>query len=200
MMPTETLYKITNCSGHTRGNTSWGEGTTHQVKWSGAMCTEGCLHAYRSPELAVLMDPIHGQYFPHGSLWKAKGVVRLDDGTKVGCARLTTVEIIKKPIITKEQLVEIAIRCVMTKYKDEYWTRWAIAWLDGSDRSLRTAEDVRSRVPSMRIRPAEDACWAAVAAAKFNDKSTAWFAAWAVEEVSRRSNSCLAQRIIESVL
>ena len=53
------LYKLTDQNHQTRNNTKWGAGVTHTASGQGDLCTAGWLHAYTSPLLAVLLNPIH---------------------------------------------------------------------------------------------------------------------------------------------
>ncbi|KKL58315.1 hypothetical protein LCGC14_2226540, partial [marine sediment metagenome] len=58
----ETLYKLTDSNDQTYGKTQWGPGIEHAASGKGPLCTEGWLHAYTDPLLAVLLNPIHGNY------------------------------------------------------------------------------------------------------------------------------------------
>jgi len=43
------------------------------------------------------------------------------------------------PVITIEQRIAIAILCAKVVYKDKQWNIWADKWLNGTDRSVKTA-------------------------------------------------------------
>ena len=153
------LYKLTNGSGMTRGNTQWRENVTHRAKGKGVeLCSPGVIHAYRDPYLAIFHDPIGGNYGDTALMWEAKGKVVADDGLKVGCKSLTTLRQIPLPVLTTEQRVEIAIRISLLVYKETSYVAWAEAWLSGKDRT-RAAN------------------WAAVAAYG----AANWAANWAAE-------------------
>lgn len=53
------IYKLTRADGTTHNGMQWGEGVTNTVEWGGRLCEAGCLHGYRSPELAVFLQSIH---------------------------------------------------------------------------------------------------------------------------------------------
>jgi hypothetical protein len=57
------VYKLTDKNGWTRrgsyNSCKWGVGVTHVAEGTGGLCTDGCIHAYTSPLLAVLLNPIH---------------------------------------------------------------------------------------------------------------------------------------------
>jgi hypothetical protein len=51
------------------------------------------------------------------------------------------VEELPVPRLTDEERVEVAVRCVMKVYGEKKWTTWAKRWLNGEDRSLRSANE-----------------------------------------------------------
>ena len=82
------LCKLTDSKDKTRNNTQWGENITHTTNGKGDLCTNGWIHYYDSPLLAVLLNPIHGNFSnPH--LWKIKvgKKVKKDHGLKFGSIR-----------------------------------------------------------------------------------------------------------------
>ena len=80
------LYKLTRQDFTTYNETLWGENVTHEAMGEGIqLCTEDVIHAYLSPELAVLLNPIHADY-DNPVLWEAEGEIVVNkDNTKVGC-------------------------------------------------------------------------------------------------------------------
>ena len=181
------LFKLTRSDFTTMNNTLWGSNITHTAP-GGELCTRNVLHAYRSAGEAVFFDPIHGNFGEDGVLWACDGDVCVDDGTKVGCTRLRTLEIIKKPEITIEQRVTIAIRCALMVYQEATFTQWATSWLSGKDRSRESAwaaADAAEAAVAAAARTASAAAWAAVAAAARTAAAAASAAAdavaWAVE-------------------
>lgn len=135
------LYKITNEKDQTYNNCQWGEGVTIKTSGQGGMCEEGFTHWYRDPRLAVLFNPIHGDFdLETAHLWEGEGEIIKDDGLKVGCAKATTIKQIDFPVITTEQKVKFAILCALEVYNEEKFVRWAHKWLDGTDRAAETAE------------------------------------------------------------
>lgn len=135
------LYKLTSVNGQTLGRTQWGESVSHTATGSAAqkLCTDGWIHAYESPEIAVLLNPVHSS-FDNPRLWEAEGEIGLRDGQrKCGCRTLTTIREIPLPLFTKEQMVRFAIYCSAQIYGNEVWRVWAARWLDGTDRSKRAA-------------------------------------------------------------
>src|SRR5271170_5875282 len=102
MRNTMKLYKLTSSEDTTHNNTKWGENVTHEATGTSVgLCSDGWIHAYVDPHLAVIMNPIHARFIePH--LWEAEGEVSIDDGTKVGCKKLTKTKRIEVPDVSIE--------------------------------------------------------------------------------------------------
>ena len=149
-----TLYKLTTSDWKTRpgkdNETQWGPGVSHRTSGKGGLCNHGWIHAYFSPELAVLLDIIHGCYGVNAVLWRCEGEIGMRDGQlKVGCTPLTTIEIVEKPTISTDQRVRFAILCALEVCNDATFRTWAANWLSGESCS-------------------KSAAWAAAAAALVN--------------------------------
>ena len=137
------LYKLTDQDGYTRRQFSnaclWGPGISHSGTGEGDLCGPGYIHAYTSPLLAVLLNPIHAD-FAEPRLWEAEGeVVKSDNGLKVGVVTLTTVRELPLPVVTTEQLVRFAILCTKAVCSDPTWNARADNRLTGADRAGATA-------------------------------------------------------------
>jgi hypothetical protein len=161
------LYKLTDAEGRTYNNTQWGEGVTHNATGRGRgrgslkLCSTGFIHAYESPEIAVLFNPIHSDFRDPMLLWEAEGEIALKaDQTKCGCKSLTTLRTIACPVIFTEQRVRFAILCATSVYQDPEFLKWSKRWLSGKDRS--SAADCAA---SAAVWAASAAAWAASAAA-----------------------------------
>jgi len=159
-----TLYKLTTSTGLTRAGerneTKWGPGITHEAQGSGTeLCSDGFIHAYTSPLLAVLLNPIHANIdFP--LLWECEGVVLLSDhGLKVGCKKLTTIRTLPVPIVTQEQRIAFGILCALEVERNVVFVKWARKWLSGEDRTKTAASTM------MEAAAAGAAAMAAAAAA-----------------------------------
>jgi hypothetical protein len=170
------MFKLTDKNGCTHGDTQWGRGVTHTATGdeSQDLCTDAWIHAYESPYLAVLLNPIHGN-FASPRLWTCSGMIGKRDGQlKVGCRELTTIEEIPLPIITTEQRVTFAIRCAMAVYHEPSFLAWAQQWFSG-EKSLRAAADA----------------WAAEAAA--------WADAWAADAAAADAAEAAAAAVVAVV-
>jgi len=125
------LFKLTYQDGTTRkgeeNETQWGRGVTHKAdgkrpregRW---LCTDQVIHAYRSPEIAAFSNMWHAQ-IPDPICWRARGRVLVDDGRKIGCKTLTTLEIVPLPVLTKQHEMEIALRTIQEE-KAENTKNW----------------------------------------------------------------------------
>ena len=130
------LYKLTDEQDQTKNATQWGEGITNTANGKGDLCGPGWLHAYEDPLLAVLHNPIHGNFkAPH--LWEAEGEVKVkrDGQMKIGVTRLTTVKRIDLPTISKVQRTAYGILCAKSVYSDVKWNERTDKWLSGEGRT-----------------------------------------------------------------
>ena len=161
------LFKLTTIDNKTRpgeyNETQWGEGVTHTASGEGDLCGPGFIHAYAtSPEVAILLNPIHADYQPF-NLWECEGeVVKRDGILKVGCTKLTTIRQIPFTLPTPNQLVRATIYMAKEVYKEPNWNQWADNWLDGKDRTK--AEAAEAAAEAARAAVAAEAARAARAA------------------------------------
>jgi hypothetical protein len=137
------LYKLTDQNSQTNNNTQWGENITHVAtgRPDQGLCTDVWIHAYESPLIAVLLNPIHGNFqHPNLILWEAEGEIGKRDGQlKCGCRSLTTIHQLKLPRFTINQKAAFAILVAKTVYKDSAFVKWADNWLSGQDRTRAAA-------------------------------------------------------------
>ena len=105
-------YKLTNSKYQTHNNTQWGVNITHEVnvkKAKPVLCSTDVIHYYKTPTLALLLNPIHAN-IDNPIIWECEAdqEVAADYG-KSGCFQLTTKRIIKTNI-TDTQMHRIRIR------------------------------------------------------------------------------------------
>ena len=155
------LYKLTDHTGQTYNNTQWGEGVTHSAPGTGEMCSAGWIHAYESPVLALLMNPVHASADP--LLWEAEGEIGRTDGTKCGVVALTTLRCIPLPMVTLTQRIAFGILAAKTGHTSPSFHVWADNWLSGKNRSA--AASAAATVTTAAGANAVDAAIAAAAAA-----------------------------------
>jgi hypothetical protein len=178
--PHQRLYKLTDKNGFTRpgmyNQCLWGPNISHSGTGKGDLCGPGYIHAYTSPYLAVLLNPIHANMNP-SRLWIAEGiVVKTDKGLKVGCKSLTTLREISLPEFTTNQKIYFALLCAAEVYKDSDFLAFVHNWVTGRDRSAETARAVAwAAEAALAAETARAVAWAAEAA------ETARAVAWAAE-------------------
>jgi len=133
-------YKLTDQNSQTKNNTQWGRDVAHEVSGTGELCSSGWLHCYEDARIAVIMNPIHGNY-DNPQLWEAEaeGEIKRDRQLKMGCTKLITLKQIPIPKINTEQKVEFAIRCALEVYHDTAFVKWAENWLNNTDRTAKAA-------------------------------------------------------------
>jgi len=148
-----TLYKLTDASDCTHGDSQWGPGVTIETSGEGELCGPGFTHWYTHPLLAVLLNPIHGGFdLATAHLWKGKGkIAKTDNGLKVGCTRGTTLRRVPLPSVTTEQRVRFAVLCARTVYRDPQFLAWAEGWLNCKN---RTAVGAAARAAARAARAA----------------------------------------------
>ncbi|MFQ5495668.1 MAG: hypothetical protein ACE5EX_09850, partial [Phycisphaerae bacterium] len=153
--------------GYTRrgqmGETLWLPGEWHEAKGLAdqGLCTDGWLHFYADPLLAVFHAPWHGQpEYGRYRLWECEvdGEVRHDGLIKSGARRLRVVREIGVPVVTTINCVAYSVLCAMSVCDAPGWVRWAERWLSGVDRTHDAAR-------AAAWDPARDAAWAAAGAA-----------------------------------
>lgn len=134
------LYKLTNTYGYTTNRTKWGVNVTHHAIGSPRqdLCSNGWIHAYTDPLLAVFFNPI-GAAFNKPRLWEAKGKIGKRKVYKVGCRTLTTVRELRLPKVTRKQRIAFALLVAMKVCKNRAFYVWAKQWLSGRDRTHSSA-------------------------------------------------------------
>jgi hypothetical protein len=132
--------KKTNPDKTTFGGFKWKVGKWYKTSGEGDLCWEGWLHFYHSPDLAVLLNPIHAD-FKDPVLWEAecRGKSLDDRGLKIGWTEARIVKKIKLPEWTTTKKVAFGILCAKEVFFDKSWVAWADSWLSGKDRSAEAA-------------------------------------------------------------
>ena len=139
-MKNKIVFKLTDNVGQTKDNTQWGNDVSHAAKGDGKeLCSNGWIHYYTHPLIAVLLNPIHAK-FKSPKLWEAKASGKIiNEELKSGCKTLRTIKEIPLPEISVLQRVAFGILCGKEVTEDKAWNKWADKWLSGEDRSKETA-------------------------------------------------------------
>src|SRR5690348_8814111 len=167
-------YKLTDQKFQTYGGCQWGEGVTHETDGKGSLCGPGWLHVYDSPELAVLLNPIHAN-FQNPVLWKCRvsGNTKNDRGLKRGYTKVTTLKQIDLPSFSLEQRIKFTIFCALSVCKNKDFAVWAKNWLSGEDRSYAAAEAAYAAARDAAYAAARDAAAYAVDSSAYAADSAA---------------------------
>ena len=156
-----TIYKLTDMNMKTYRGYPWVLGKWNRTSGKGDLCGPGWLHAYTSPVLAELLDPIHANFREYRLFrGEASGPVISDSGLKVGYTNMRITEELPRLHITTENRIRFGIACACRVYTSAEYRAWAGRWVSGADRTEAAAW---AAVAAVRV--AEAAAWAAEAAA-----------------------------------
>ena len=166
-----TLYKLTDQDMRTHNGFQWKIGKRFKASGLGTrLCSDGYLHAYEHPGLALFFNPIHAAFSPP-RLFEAQGVVKLREGQlKCGVKSLTLIRELDLTVTT-HQRIAFAIYCAKSVYENPAWNAWADAWLAGTDRSEEAARTAWAAARAAVL--AAEAARAAEAASTTNLKDCA---------------------------
>jgi hypothetical protein len=126
------MYKLTTKFQTTYGGMKWEIGKTNRATGnSSKMCTDGLLHCYADPHLAVMFNPVHAN-ISEALLFKVECSTILDsDGMKYGCKEQTPKELLTLPVLSTEQRVAFGIKCALLVLREDWFVKWAEDWLSG---------------------------------------------------------------------
>ena len=196
-------YKLLSQKMTSRNNTKWEIGKAIEIskEFSGnELCSNQLLHCYASPEIAVVMNPIHAN-ISEPRLFRIRcSKILADDGTKQGCKKQTLLKELPLPEISVEQRIKIAILCATEVYKEPNFLVWAENWNTGKDRTATSANAAANAANA-----AAYAAYAAYAAAAYAAYNAAAYAAYAAAYNAAKAASYAAdkfslQAIIETVV
>ena len=182
-----TIYKLTDMNMKTYGGYPWVLGKWNRTSGKGDLCGPGWLHAYTSPVLAELLNPIHANFREYRLFrGEASGPVISDSGLKVGYTNMRITEELPRLHITTENRIRFGIACACRVYTSAEYRAWAGRWVSGADRT----ETAAWAAVEVAETAAETAAWAAVRAAEAAGVAVeaaevaAEAAAWAAVEVA----------------
>ena len=163
-----TIYKLTDMNMKTYRGYPWTLGKWNRTSGKGDLCGPGWLHAYTSPVLAELLDPIHANFREYRLFrGEASGQVIRDSGLKVGYTNMRITEELPRLHITPENRIRFGIACACRVYTSAEYRAWAGRWVSGADRTEAAARAARTAVwAAEAARAARIAVWAAEAAAR----------------------------------
>ena len=135
-------YKLTNQDMITYNTCQWTLNEWKETSGNGKLCSNGWLHCYSNPLLAILLNPTHANIDnPRLFEIEVEGENLTDNGLKEGWTRMRIVKELDIPKITRIQMVAFGILCALEVNKNETFIKWANNWLSGKDRSKESAYD-----------------------------------------------------------
>jgi len=179
-------YKLTDQKMQTYQGFQWNLGEWQEARGSSekGLCSDGWLHCYDSPLLAVLHNPIHADISnPRLFEVEVDGDCKNDNGIKCGYKRMRLVREISIPIITTEQKIKYAIFCAKQVCFEKEWNIWADNWLSNVDRTSDAAH-VAAHAAHVAAHAAADAAYAAYVAYVAADAYVAYVAADARKKIN----------------
>jgi len=180
------LYKLTDPDMQTYNGFQWELNVKRTASGaSNKPCSDGVLHAYADPRLAIIFNSIHAN-LKYPRLFEVYTDTYIGtDGLKWWSKSQILVKELELPNITINQKVEFAIRISLVYYKDEGYTKWADDWIKNIDRTedaAIAAADAAAKAAAAYDNDAYAAAYAANAAniaayAAANAAKTAAYAA-----------------------
>ena len=143
-----TLCKLTDPNMQTWGGVQWELGRIRSVAPEtrrSVLCTNGVIHAYHDPLVAIFVNPIHADYSPARLFAAEAPAIVADDGLKCGVYALTLVLEMDVPQPTPLARVFFGIMCAQQGCTDARWNKWAKGYLSGKDRSADAARYYAAR-------------------------------------------------------
>jgi hypothetical protein len=175
---TQMKYKLTDQNLRTYMGFQWvvGEWVDASGELDQSLCSDGWIHFYDDPLLAVFFNPIHAN-IDKPRLWEIEtdGDTKVD-ATKGGARRARLLTELPLSLISLSQRVEIAIRCVLTLHSEPNFVIWAENWLNGTNRTKAAAAKAAAAWTW-----AEAAAWSAACSA---EAEAAWSATRAAQEAA----------------
>ena len=160
-------YKLTDQNLQTHNGFQWELGVERTTDGRGTLCSEGFLHYYHHPLLAILLNPVHANIEnPRLFEIKALGKHLNDSGLKGGCTKMTLVKEIELPTISLIQKIAFGILCSLKVYSESSYVIWANNWLNNIGRSQNYANAAANAANAAYAAYADDA--ARAAAKKFD--------------------------------
>jgi hypothetical protein len=159
-------YKLLTWNMKTRqgeeNETDWSDvGEWHEASGEGGLCTDGVLHDYDDPWIAVVMNPAHANIADPIMYETERAGEIFTDGLKSGCKRLRLSRQVHIPDVPLVQRVAFGVLAALQVWRNPDFGAWAENWLSGVDRSGPDA----ARVARAAARADADAAVAANAAA-----------------------------------
>jgi hypothetical protein len=170
-------YKLTNQNMTTHKGHKWELNKTYSISKENVgttLCTDRVFHYYTSPELAILLNPMHAD-INNPRLFKIRCDSVIYDGLKGGSKRQRFIKELKLPIITNINIVAFGLLCALEVCYEPEFRCWASNWLSGKDRTTAAA-DVAYNAATTTV--AANVAYAAYAVTTATTATTATYATY----------------------
>ena len=139
------VYKFTDENMQTYNGCQWELNIPKETDGLGNLCSEHFLHFFHHPLIAAIMYHKFVLKYPRLFEAEADGIILNDGYLKGGCSKLTLTKEIELPQFTLNQRIACAILFTQQVYKNKQWNTWAKNWLNGKDRTKKSAIHARTR-------------------------------------------------------
>lgn len=161
-------YKLTRQDMTTHVGFKWELGREYVIEKPGTeLCSDQVFHYYDSPELAMLLNPIHANY-PAPRLFAVECDFVAHDGLKGGAKKMTLTRELPLPEFSVKQRIACALLIALDTYPQwqkhdagNAWENWARDWLAGDSdaeaawaaaRAARAAWAARTDLSAFNLR------------------------------------------------
>ena len=160
------LYKLTDQGGYTREETHWDIGILHgkvDKQANPRLCSSDVVHAYRDPDVALLLNPIHAN-ISNPLIWEVKGVICVEDWGKVGCYDLRVVRKYAIPQWYMHLPTRLRVIVAFAKLCSSASAAYADAYAAAAD-AAKAAAEAAAHAAAAAAKAAAEAAYAAADAA-----------------------------------
>jgi len=128
-------YKLLSQNMTSHNNTQWELGVKKSISIpSDRMCSDQVFHCYNHPALAAFFNVVHAAIRNPRLFQIEVDKIINHDGMKFASKEQTLVRELALPQISKEQMIEFAMRVVLSlgaEHIAEPWVKWMENWLNG---------------------------------------------------------------------
>lgn len=133
-------YKLTDQNMQTYNGFQWSLNKEATSSGEGKLCSNGWLHFYSDPLLAIFLNPIHANIKIPRLFEGIAGNTLLHDGElKSGTTSLILTKELDVPFVSITNRIAFGILCAKKVYFNVEWNKWADDWLNNVDRTEKSA-------------------------------------------------------------
>lgn len=133
-----------------RNETVWTEGVVNTATGHGGLCTNGVIHSYETPALAVLLNPIHANIENPRLIEIECSEMIASDDLKGGNKSATMIREIPVPEVSHIQRIIFAILCVRAIPGRELIPAWEL-WADNFPHNITADYTINAAVAAETV-------------------------------------------------